>query len=138
MKRILAAFVAVTLLPALSPAAGGEAEKAAVSASEAWLAIVDAGKYGQSWEAAAGLFRQALTKPQWEEAVGKARAPLGRVLSRKLGGSQFTTKLPGAPAGEYVVIQYSTDFENRKGVTETVTPMKDPDGTWRVSGYYVK
>ena len=138
MRRILGIFLAGVLLAAGSPAADGEAEKAAVSAAQGWLALVDAGKYGESWDAAAAMFRQALTKAQWVEAVGKARAPLGKVVSRKLAGSQLTTKLPGAPAGEYVVIQYATDFENRKGMTETVTPMKDPDGTWRVSGYYVK
>jgi hypothetical protein len=46
--------------------------------------------------------------------------------------------LPGAPDGEYVVIQYRTSFENKNDAIETVTPMKDTDGTWRVSGYYVK
>lgn len=25
-----------------------------------------------------------------------------------------------------------------KGAIETVTPMREQDGTWRVSGYYIK
>jgi hypothetical protein len=29
-------------------------------------------------------------------------------------------------------------FTNKKEAVETVTPMKDEDGFWRVSGYYVK
>jgi hypothetical protein len=48
------------------------------------------------------------------------------------------TSLAGAPDGEYVVIQYETSFENKKSSIETVTPMLDKDGKWRVSGYYVK
>ena len=48
------------------------------------------------------------------------------------------TSLPGAPDGEYVVIQFDTSFTNKKVAVETVTPMKDEDGIWRVSGYYVK
>jgi hypothetical protein len=138
MRRILGVTFAGLLLAVGSPAAGGESETAAVAASQKWLAIVDAGQYGESWDAAAALFRQALTRPQWEAAVAKARAPLGKVVTRKLLSSELTTKLPGAPPGEYVVIQYDTDFENRRGMTETVTPMKDPDGIWRVSGYYIK
>jgi len=33
---------------------------------------------------------------------------------------------------------FTTDFENRKGVIETVTPMLEKSGEWRVSGYFVK
>jgi hypothetical protein len=57
--------------------------------------------------------------------------------SRELISADYTKTLPGAPAGEYVVIRYNTTFETRKAV-ETVTPMKDMDGTWKVSGYYVQ
>jgi hypothetical protein len=50
----------------------------------------------------------------------------------------YKTSLPGAPDGEYVVIQFGTSFENKKTAIETVTPMLDKDGKWRVSGYYIK
>ena len=39
---------------------------------------------------------------------------------------------------EYVVIQFNTVFENKAKAVETITPMKDPDGKWEVSGYYIK
>src|SRR4029077_18857096 len=99
---------------------GGEREKAAEHAAQKWLAIVDAGRYGESWDAAAGLVRRALTRAQWEDPLNKARPPLGKVLSRKLRSATFMTSVPGAPQGEYVVIEYDTDFENRKGATERV------------------
>jgi hypothetical protein len=140
MKRIL--FPTLTLLAVLSATAAcgaaGEGTAQAEAASRAWLATVDAGDYGKSWDEAAALFRKALTREQWEEALRKVRAPLGKVVSRKLRDAKATSSLPGAPAGEYVVIQFATDFENRPGMTETITPMKDPDGGWRVSGYYIK
>jgi hypothetical protein len=60
------------------------------------------------------------------------------VVARKLKSKQYTRTLPGAPDGEYVVIQYETTFENKQSATETVTPMLDKDGVWRVSGYYIK
>ena len=50
----------------------------------------------------------------------------------------YTTNLPGAPDGEYVVIQYKTSFQNKASAIETVTPMRDPDGVYRVSGYYIR
>jgi uncharacterized protein DUF4019 len=79
-----------------------------------------------------------VTRSQWSAALQEVRGPLGRVVTRRLSSSTPMTKLPSAPAGEYVVLQYAVDFENRKGMTETVTPRKDPDGTWRVSGYDIK
>jgi hypothetical protein len=50
----------------------------------------------------------------------------------------FQTDLPNAPKGEYVVIQYKTEFAGAGTVLETITPMLDKDGKWRVSGYFVK
>jgi len=67
-----------------------------------------------------------------------ARKPLGRLISRKVQTKSYKTSLPGAPDGEYVVIQFETSFENKKTAIETVTPMMDKDGKWRVSGYYIK
>jgi hypothetical protein len=55
-----------------------------------------------------------------------------------LRSKHYTNTLPGAPDGEYVVIQYETSFENKKSAIETITPMLDEDGRWRVSGYYIK
>ncbi|MGE5412935.1 MAG: DUF4019 domain-containing protein, partial [Syntrophomonadaceae bacterium] len=131
-------ILAAGTLRAADPAKAADAEKAAESSAQSWLAMVDAGKYGESWDAAAALFKGAMSRSQWEGALEKVRRPLGKVVSRKLRGAKFMTELPNAPAGEYVVIQYDTEFENRPGATETITPMKDKDGAWRVSGYFIK
>ena len=120
-----------------SPADSKDQGKA-VEAAMNWLALVDRGNYGKSWETAAGYFKGAVTEKQWEQALTAVRSPLGKVISRKLKSKQYATSLPGAPDGEYVVIQFETSFEKKKSSVETVTPMKEKDGTWRVSGYYVK
>jgi len=48
------------------------------------------------------------------------------------------TDLPNAPKGKYVVIQFKTSYRNKKDAIETVTPMKERDGGWKVSGYFIK
>ncbi len=114
-----------------------QAVKAATAAAEQWLKIIDAGSYGQSWEEMATLAKSAVTRDQWI----KDAAPLklfGSVQSRKLLSAKYTTSLPGAPDGQYVTLQFQTAFANKKQALETVTPMKDKDGRWRVSGYFVK
>jgi hypothetical protein len=138
-RRVLALALAALLGSAGARlAADSGAEKAAETSAMAWLAVVDTGKYGESWDAAAALFRTALSRAQWEAALEKVRRPLGKAVSRKLRGAKFMTEIPNAPKGEYVVIQYDTTFEKAPGATETITPMKDKDGAWRVSGYYIR
>ena len=113
-------------------------EAAALKSAGKWLALVDAGNYSESWEAAAGYFQNAVSKEQWQQALNAARRPLGKVLSRNLKSKAFMTELPGAPDGQYVVIEFETSFENKRSGIETVTPLMDEHGSWRVSGYYIK
>ncbi|WP_225073348.1 DUF4019 domain-containing protein [Desulfuromonas sp. CSMB_57] len=113
-------------------------EAAAIAAAEQWLAMVDAGRYAASWQEAAGLFRDAVIQDHWVHSLNAVRKPLGRLVSRKVQSKTYTTALPGAPDGEYVVIRFETSFANKQRAIETVTPMMDNDGIWRVSGYYIR
>ena len=70
--------------------------------------------------------------------VGSVRKPLGELVSRKLKSATFAKSLPGAPDGEYVVLQFDASFENKKEAIETVTPVREKDGKWKVSGYFIK
>jgi hypothetical protein len=122
---------------ALSPDEA-EKEKAATDAATPWLALVDSGQYGESWFQAASSFRNSLSKEQWKNALDGARAPLGKVITRQLKSATYTTKLPNVPAGDYVIIEYDTSFSNASRMIETVIPMREKDGKWKVSGYFVK
>ncbi len=115
-----------------------EAEKAALQAADVWLQLVDTGQYAKSWEQAAAFFRNAVPQDNWQRSMGVFRKPLGELVPRQLKSTRYTTSTPGAPDGEYVIIQYNTSFENKKSAIETVTPMVDKDGKWRVSGYFIK
>jgi hypothetical protein len=113
-------------------------EQAAVQSAEIWVALVDEGKYGESWDEAAGFFKNALPKDKWVEMLGSSRPTFGKVLQRNVKSQAYKTSLPGAPDGEYVIIQFETKFEHKARAIETVTPSKEKDGSWRVSGYYIK
>ncbi len=115
-----------------------KAEQLGQQSSDTWLALIDSGKYADSWQEASQFFRAHVTKEQWQNALLGSRDPLGKMLSRKLKSATYTKTLPGAPDGEYVVIQYESSFEHKQSAVETATPMLDKDGKWRVSGYYIK
>ena len=113
-------------------------EDNAESAARAWLALVDTGGYGRSWADAADLFRRAVDQPTWQKQLDAVRAPLGQLVSRQTKSRKYTKTVPGAPDGDYVITTFETRFEKKQHAIETVTPMKDPDGSWRVSGYFIR
>jgi hypothetical protein len=137
-KVIMGLGLALVLSVCVVLAAEADKVKLALSSAETWLSLVDEGKYADSWNEAAGYFKGAVKQEQWQEMLKAARRPLGKVISREVKSKSYHTSLPGAPDGEYVVIQFDTSFENKKSAIETVTPMKDKDGKWRVSGYFIK
>ncbi len=137
-KIVVCISIIFALTASISFAADSAKEKAAGMAADKWLALVDNGRYADSWTEAAEYFRSAVNQTHWEQSVQSVRKPLGKVISRKIRTRTYTTTLPGAPDGEYVVVQYETSFQNKKSAIETVTPMLDKDGRWRVSGYYIR
>jgi hypothetical protein len=79
--RIFAVALAALLMSggsrirAQSPDSTAAAVTAAQAAAISWLGLVDRGRYGDSWDSAAVVFRRAVTRSAWEAAVGSARRP---------------------------------------------------------------
>jgi Protein of unknown function (DUF4019) len=137
--KTLAALALAAAITALSAMGAEELDTApAMTAAQTWLTRVDGGGYGDSWDESAAFFRESIPKVQWQTALDKVRAPLGAMVTRKIRNATYTRTLPNAPDGEYVVIQFDTRFENLPQSTETVTPMREKDGSWRVAGYFIK
>jgi len=112
-------------------------EAAAVEAAEKWLALVDQGEYGDSWDQAAKPLRDAFAREDWNNKLNGVRTQMGELVSRKMTSAAYAAELPGAPRGNYVVIEFDTSFEKKKTAIETVTPMLE-NGEWKVSGYFIK
>jgi len=139
MKAI--AMLAATLVTALAAFAADPENvdvTPAMRAAEEWLALVDRGAYGESWDRAGVLAQQQQTRVKWELQLEAVRGKLGGVMRRKLRSATYMRDPPKAPPGEYVVVQYDTAFENRPLTVETVSPVRQKDGSWKVSGYFVR
>jgi Protein of unknown function (DUF4019) len=140
MRRVLWIVMAAGLLLLAATLFGSDdaARRSAQDSAKAWLAVVDSGRYAESWKQASSLFRRQVTAEQWDKALDSVRSPLGKLVARAVRSAEFTRSLPGAPDGEYVVVQYDSSFENKKQGIETVTVMKDGEKGWRVGGYFIK
>lgn len=136
---LLAALLASPALAgAEHPGASQDATGPAQTAAASWLVLIDAGDYAGSWNRSAALFRQAVTEAVWVKQAGEVRASLGKLDARKLRSSTPADRLPGQPDGQYVVLEYDASFARRPAAIETVATMLDPDGSWRVAGYFVR
>jgi hypothetical protein len=116
-----------------------DAESEAVqTTARHWLAETDAGSHGAAWDLSAALFRGAVGRSGWQGAATQVLEPLGPVVSRELTGMQVTRSLPGAPDNDYRVLSYRTEFARKAGAVETLTLVREDDGQWRVTGYFVR
>lgn len=121
--------------PLAMRAVPGEAESA--PAARAWLALVDRQAWDASWEAAGALFKAQMAKPAWASAVEAARAPYGALKTRVFQSVSKSNSLPGAPAGDYEVLQFQTSFAQKPDAAETVILARESAG-WKVIGYFVR
>ena len=142
MKTILFPVLIVLVvlsLPGLLVAETQQAkENAARQVAESWLSVVDEGRYSDSWDVLARSLQRKVTREQWVERVTALRTVAGTLDSRVLVEARYAKNLPGAPRGEYVVVQYRSSFSREKLVRETVVPMHASDGKWHVSGYFLQ
>lgn len=113
------------------------AVEAATVAALDWLALIDDGKYDESWQAGASVLQDNVTAEQWSTALKDARDPLEPFDARELLESRKVTDPQGAPAGEYIFLHYRTRAAGEQTVTETVVLLEEGDA-WKVVGYFVQ
>ncbi|MGA7146437.1 MAG: DUF4019 domain-containing protein [Desulfobacterales bacterium] len=140
MVRKIAWLVVIGMMFSSMAVSASDSKKlaSALFAANKWLALVDQDKYAESWKEAADLFRHTVQSDLWVASLKALREPLGKLISRKVKSAVYKTTLPGAPDGQYVVIEFTSSFKHKKTAVETVTPMLGKDGVWRVSGYFIK
>ncbi|HEU6446862.1 MAG TPA: DUF4019 domain-containing protein [Verrucomicrobiae bacterium] len=124
-----------TGLPRRSKDSGGTN---AISEIETWLALMDSGDYAKSWEQAADSFHDAVSKNDWVATSEKVRAPLGKLISRKVNTTEKSSHLAGMPDGDYFVAVFDTDFAQFSPAKETVSASLDERGQWKVIGYLIQ
>jgi hypothetical protein len=115
--------------------AAAAAEGAGQSAAAAWLALLDAGRFGDAWDTASTLFRSNVPKDAFVKGMSGSRSALGAAKERKVGDIAYKTQLQGLPPGQYVSVLFVSDFPGKPATDEIVMTMRENDGRWRVTGY---
>jgi Protein of unknown function (DUF4019) len=140
-RRFVAAMAALMAGAMLSAAPLLQAQDArsieAQRQSREWLALTDRGDGAGSWAAAGLKFREAITAERWSESLSAVRTPRGPVVQRAVVATRFEKSFPGAPEGDYAIVQFRTAFAKLVEGGETLVLEHEPDGVWRVVGYSV-
>ena len=113
------------------------AELAAERQALGFLGYLDQGRYAESYAYTGMLLRAQADQKTFAEKVEQARAATGSLQARELIDANEVDTVPGAPAGDYVVLHYHASFANRPDAVETLT-LAFANGYWRVNGYYIK
>jgi len=98
-----------------------------------WLALVDAYKWLDSWNATGQSFKELNTSAVWASTAESIQPALGAVLSRTASSQEA---VPAPPSG-YEMVKFRTSFENKPDATETLTLVRE-DASWKVVGYWIE
>ena len=104
-----------------------------LEATRQWLALVDQGKWDDSYRTMGSAFHKLNTARVWADASDKMRAQLGAVISRTFLSEQ---NLPAPPYG-YEVVKFRASYANKANAVETVTLEREGDA-WRVVGMIIE
>lgn len=131
-------FTAAAVLFAAAAAAQDPRAIEAQNAAREWLALVDRGDTGASWNRAGALFQKALSEEQWTKNYQRARAPLGAPVTRGVLSTRFSKTAAGVPDGDYATVIFRSSFAANPSGRETVTLSHETAGGWRVIGYLIR
>lgn len=124
-----------------SAAAGANADPDVAQAEEAalaWLALVDAGKFDETWDEASTSFQKAQKREEWSTGLGGARPAMGKLVSRTLHNHEVRQELPNLPPDKYVTVRFASVFENHKDGAESVTLVRDGERGFRMVSYLLR
>lgn len=106
-----------------------------VIAAKGWLQLVDLGKYGESWDAAAPTMRMVMDRNEWIQTLTAMRKNLGSVQNREMADARMGTDPQGVPRGSYIVFLFNTTFSSGHAASEILTMQRGKDGVWRALTY---
>lgn len=126
--------------PSVTPAAATavtNANSPSIRAAKAWVLLLDQEHWSESWDAAGILFKSQIQKERWASMIQPVRQPLGQLSSRSILSATRTSSLPGAPSGDYEIVEFRTNFAQKREAVETIVLARE-GSDWKVTGYFIK
>jgi hypothetical protein len=113
-------------------------DKDTIEAGQKWLALIDAEKADVAWDVASKQLQSVVKRDKFAAEMRQVRKPLGKLESRTAVKFARSHELPGAPAGDYAIIEFDAKFTNGKHLAEQLIWALEDRDVWRVAGYYYR
>ena len=110
--------------PPTQPTLGDDKE--AIEAGKKWLELLDADKAGVAWDSASKQLQSVVKR---EAFIAEVRTAIKFARAHEL---------PGAPAGDYAIIEFEAKYPNGKHLSEQVIWTIEAGDVWRVAGYFYR
>ncbi|MCW8859153.1 MAG: DUF4019 domain-containing protein [Deltaproteobacteria bacterium] len=134
------AFIALVIIfyPSYSRKPDQQRVEASTIAATHFFDLVDSGQYEQSWHAAAAYLKEDIPLEDWVKRLSAVRTAAGKLIDRKQKNYIYTKEdKQNIPDGEYMVYIFTSKFENKDDLSETLTLMLEEGKIWRVAGYFI-
>ena len=107
-----------------------------MKAAEAYLDLLDEGKYAESWDAMSAVAHEAIARAGWAENVGKVRTATGKLKGRKL--KRLDLRATGA-ADRFNQAWFYAEFRAVGGETwsELVILTLEKGKDWKIDSYMI-
>lgn len=102
-----------------------------------WIALIDAGRYFQSWQYAGDYFKQNIEAAAWNQVLQATRGELGGVASRELVAFGRKSSIEGMPDGDYLLLKFRTLFAEEEQRHELLFLVEHRESL-KVVGYYIQ
>ena len=134
---LIVACVFMVVFPLLNEKPDQEKADKATAVAVEFLQLIDAEKYGDSWQMAATLMKEKVTEQEWVDKLTKARTLSGALLERVKKSASYSPTAQDSPDGEYISLTFDSKYQRAETVSEYVTVMLE-DGHWKVAGYFIQ
>lgn len=110
---------------------------ASAQSAIAWLAFINDRNWAEGWRNASEMMRSQISQDLFTTSMTSAHSMLGKVVSRKFVRARATKSLPGAPDGDYELLEFKSEYEKKADAIDTVVVVKEGSG-WKVAGFFTR
>jgi hypothetical protein len=109
---------------------------AALKVAEAYIVLLDKGKYGEAWETMTPEVKKGITRRKWFDGLGKTRGTYGDLQTRKLNRVQMRATEVAERLDEAWIY---TDFRSLDGqaASELLVVVLLNGKDWTVNSYWI-
>jgi Protein of unknown function (DUF4019) len=109
---------------------------AALKVAEAYIVLLDKGKYGESWDSMTAHVRKGITRRKWIDSLGKTRGTYGVLQGRKLKKMDLRATDVAEKFDEAWVY---TEFQSVDGQSssELLVLVLEKGKDWAVNSYWI-